>query len=138
MSDSTLPPLDYTALVRDDRIHASLYTDPRIFEDEMERIFYRGWIFVGHDSEVPRPGDFVTRSIGTQPVIMVRGGDGGVGVLVNRCVHRGTMVCNAARGHARTFACPYHGWTYDLSGELIGVPYPGGYSSLDKSTRGLT
>ena len=54
MSDPALSALDYTALVRDDRIHASLYTDPRIFEAELEQIFYRGWIFVGHDSEVPR------------------------------------------------------------------------------------
>ena len=138
MSDPTLPALDYKALVRDDRIHASLYTDPRIFEDELEQIFYRGWIFVGHDSEIPRTGDFVTRSIGTQPVIMVRGKDGGVAVLVNRCMHRGTMVCAASRGHARTFSCPYHGWTYDLGGELLGVPYPGGYTAFDKSTRGLT
>ena len=52
-------------------------------------------------------------------------------------MHRGTMVCPAPRGHARTFTCPYHGWTYDLSGELLGVPYPGGYASLDKSARGL-
>ena len=106
MSDLTLPALDYKALVRDDRIHASLYTDPRIFEDELEQIFYRGWIFVGHDSEIPRTGDFITRSIGTQPVIMVRGKDGGVAVLVNRCMHRGTMVCAASRGHARTFSLP--------------------------------
>ena len=138
MSDPALSALDYKALVRDDRIHASLYTDPRIFEDELEQIFYRGWIFVGHDSEIPRTGDFITRSIGTQPVIMVRGKDGGVAVLVNRCMHRGTMVCAASRGHARTFSCPYHGWTYDLSGELLGVPYPGGYTAFDKSTRGLT
>src|SRR2546422_3845252 len=77
-------PIDYKALVQDDRIHASLYTDPRIFDDERERIFHRGWVFVGHDSEIPRPGDFVTRHVGTEPVIMVRGKDGAVSVLVNR------------------------------------------------------
>ncbi len=68
--------VDYKALVQDDRIHASLYTDPRIFADEMERIFHRGWVFVGHASEIPRPGDYVTRRIGAQPVIMVRGREG--------------------------------------------------------------
>lgn len=135
---SVLSPVDYRALVKDDRIHASLYTDPRIFDDEMERIFRRGWVFVGHDSEIPRAGDFVTRSIGLEPVIMVRGRDGEVAVLVNRCMHRGTMVCQADRGSARTFQCPYHGWTYDLSGGLLGVPYPGGYAALDKRTRGLS
>jgi len=129
--------IDYKALVQDDRIHASLYTDPRIFADELERIFQRGWVFVGHASEIPRPGDYVTRRIGAQPVIMVRGREGAVSVFVNRCRHRGTMLCPAERGHARTFACPYHGWTYDLDGALTGVPYPGGYASLDRREYGL-
>jgi phenylpropionate dioxygenase-like ring-hydroxylating dioxygenase large terminal subunit len=131
------PRIDYKALVQDDRIHASLYTDARIFADEMERIFHCGWVFVGHASEVPRPGDFVTRRVGVQPVIMVRGRDGEVSVLVNRCRHRGTMLCTTERGHARTFACPYHGWTYDVDGNLLGVPYPGGYAALDKRELGL-
>ena len=138
MPDPAVPAIDYKTLVQDDRIHASLYTDPRIFAEEMERIFHRGWVFVGHESEVPRPGDFVTRRIGTEPVIMVRGGDGAIAVLVNRCMHRGTLVCPADRGHARTFTCPYHGWTYDLAGTLLGVPYPGGYAALDKAAHGLT
>jgi phenylpropionate dioxygenase-like ring-hydroxylating dioxygenase large terminal subunit len=129
--------IDYKTLVQDDRIHASLYTDPQIFTDEMERIFHTGWVFVGHDSEIPQPGDYVTRTLGTEPVIFVRGKDGGVAVLVNRCMHRGTLLCPAERGHARTFACPYHGWTYDLSGELLGVPYPGGYDGFDKRDHGL-
>jgi len=130
--------IDYKTLVQDDRIHASLYTDPRIFAEEMDRIFHDGWVFVGHDSEIPRPGDFVTRHLGREPVIMVRGKDGGVAVLINRCMHRGTMLCPGDRGSVRTFACPYHGWTYDLGGELLGVPYPGGYESFDKSAHGLT
>jgi phenylpropionate dioxygenase-like ring-hydroxylating dioxygenase large terminal subunit len=128
----------YDELVQDDRIHASLYTDPRIFADEMERIFHRGWVFVGHASEIPNAGDFVTRPLGTQPALMVRGTDGEIVVMMNRCRHRGTMVCAVDRGTAQTFACPYHGWTYDLSGALLGVPYPGAYdASFDKSTRGL-
>jgi nitrite reductase/ring-hydroxylating ferredoxin subunit len=131
-------PIDYKTLVQDDRIHASLYTDPRIFAEELERIFHRGWVFVGHDSEIPRAGDFVTRRMGSEPVIMVRDSEGRVTVLVNRCMHRGTMLCPTERGHLRTFACPYHGWTYDLSGDLLGVPYPGGYASFDKSAHGLT
>src|SRR2546422_52640 len=129
--------IDYKALIQDDRIHVSLYTDPRIFADEMDRIFTRGWVFVGHASEIPRPGDYVTRTLGTQPVIMVRGKDSAVSVLVNRCMHRGTMLCTAGRGATRTFACPYHGWTYDLDGALLGVPYPGGYTDFDKSAHGL-
>jgi phenylpropionate dioxygenase-like ring-hydroxylating dioxygenase large terminal subunit len=137
MSPASPAVIDYKTLVQDDRIHASLYTDPRIFADEMDRIFHAGWVFVGHDSEIPRPGDYVTRPIGREPVIMVRGKHGGIAVLVNRCMHRGTMLCPADRGSVRTFACPYHGWTYDLSGDLLGVPYPGGYASFDKSAHGL-
>jgi hypothetical protein len=79
-------PIDYKALVQDDRIHASLYTDPRIFADEMERIFHRGWVFVGHDSEIAQPGDFVTRHLGTEPVIMVRGREGEISVLAHHAL----------------------------------------------------
>jgi phenylpropionate dioxygenase-like ring-hydroxylating dioxygenase large terminal subunit len=75
----------------------------------------------------------VTRFIGEQPVIMVRGKDQQVSVLLNRCAHRGTTVCPAERGNTRVFVCPYHGWTYDLSGTLTGVPYPGAYDqTFDK------
>jgi nitrite reductase/ring-hydroxylating ferredoxin subunit len=129
--------VDYKSLVQDDRIHASLYTDVRIFADELERIFHRSWVFVGHESEIPAPGDFVTRAMGTEPVILVRGKDGDVAVLVNRCMHRGTQLCMAGRGQARTFICSYHGWTYDLDGALLGAPYPGGYGALDKGRHGL-
>jgi len=137
MSGTAASPIDYPSLVESDRIHASLYRDPRVFDDEMERIFHRGWVFVGHESEIPRAGDFVTRTLGGQPVILARVRDERVVVLLNRCMHRGTMVCTASHGHARTFQCPYHGWTYDVGGELLGVSYPGGYASLDKRTRGL-
>lgn len=139
MSVSSAGPVRYEALVQHDRIHASLYTDPRIFADELEQIFYRGWVFVGHESEIRRPGDFITRHIGTQPVIMARGSNAEVSVLLNRCAHRGTMVCAAASGNTRIFSCPYHGWTYDLNGALLGVPYPGGYAGpFDKASHGLS
>jgi len=135
----SVPPIDYAALVEDARVHVSLYTDPRIFADEMERIFHRGWVFVGHESEIPAPGDFVTRPLGEQPVILVRGTDSAVAVLLNRCAHRGTLVCPLDRGHTRVFACPYHGWTYDVGGALLGVPYPGGLdAAFDKREHGLT
>ena len=80
-----MPALPYGVLAQDERVHASLFTDPRVFADEMDRIFFRSWVCVGHESEIARPGDLVTRPIGTQPVIMVRAMDGGLGVLVNRC-----------------------------------------------------
>ncbi|HMB35749.1 MAG TPA: Rieske 2Fe-2S domain-containing protein [Methylomirabilota bacterium] len=137
MSEMAASPIDYTSLVKSDRVHASLYRDPRVFDDEMERIFHRSWAFVGHESEIPRAGDFVTRTLGRQPVILARARDERAVVLLNRCMHRGTMVCTAPHGHARNFQCPYHGWTYDVTGELLGVSYPGGYASLDKRSRGL-
>ncbi len=139
MQQTAFDPIQYNTLVQSDRVHTSLYTDPHIFTDELEKIFYHGWVFIGHDSEVPQPGDFITRHVGTQPVIMVRGKDHKVSVLLNRCAHRGTTVCPAERGNARTFTCPYHGWSYNLSGELQGVPYPAGYEeSFDKKAHGLT
>src|SRR5215813_11042281 len=84
--------VDYGRLVEDRRVHGSLYTDAQVFEDEIDRIFRRGWVFVGHESEVPDVGDWVTRRLGREPVIMVRATDGKVHVLANRCAHRGTML----------------------------------------------
>ena len=119
--------IDYDAVIREDRVHGSLYVDPEVFAEEMSRIYARGWVFVGHDSEIPAPGDWVTRRLGREPVIFVRGGDGQARVLANRCAHRGTMLCWAARGNSRSFVCTYHGWTFSLAGELKGVPNPEGF-----------
>ncbi|MFJ8816324.1 aromatic ring-hydroxylating oxygenase subunit alpha [Amycolatopsis thermoflava] len=115
-------------LVRPDRVHGSVYTDPDVFELELERIYRQGWVFVAHESEVPEPGDYVTRRIGREPVIVSRGKDGEVHVLANRCAHRGNRLCNAERGNSTTFRCPYHGWTFKNDGALVAVPMRGGYS----------
>jgi len=114
-------------LVRSDRVHRRLYTDPVIFDAEMELIFERTWVFVGHESEVPHPGDYKTTTIGRQPVIMSRHEDGGVYVLMNRCMHRGAMVCREEQGNSSFFRCIYHGWTYNGRGDLVAVPYRSGY-----------
>ncbi|MBI3245804.1 MAG: Rieske 2Fe-2S domain-containing protein [Deltaproteobacteria bacterium] len=119
--------IDYEALVKEDRIHISLYTDPAVFSDEMDKIFHRGWVYVGHEGEVPHPGDFRLKRIGRQPVIMVRDQDGTVQLLLNRCRHRGATVCQEKQGNTRSFRCMYHGWTYQLSGELSGVPSADAY-----------
>ena len=116
---------DYAKLIEPDRVHGSLYTDPRVFAAELTRIWYRTWVYVGHASEVKEPGDYVRKSIGLQDLIMTRGSDGEVHLLLNRCAHRANLVCEAERGHAKSFRCPYHGWTYRNTGELIGVPFPG-------------
>src|SRR5581483_6269006 len=123
---------DYSALIRPDRVHGSLYTDPRVFADELARIWYRTWVYVGHESEVAEPGDYVRKTLGLQDVIMTRGADGAVRLLLNRCAHRANLVCEAERGNSSSFRCPYHGWTYRNTGDLIGYPYNKGYGGKGK------
>lgn len=131
------PPLD--ELIRPDRVHSSLYTDPAIFEEEIDRIFHKGWLFIGHGAEIPNKGDFRARKMGRQPVIFVRDQNGRLQVLMNRCTHRGNAVCHLTRGNAPGFTCPYHGWRFRLDGELAAVPYVDRYGpDFDKSTLGLT
>jgi phenylpropionate dioxygenase-like ring-hydroxylating dioxygenase large terminal subunit len=94
----------------------------------MDRLFGRAWLVLGHDSQVPTPGDFFTTRMGREPVIVTRHTDGVIQVLANRCAHRGARVCEAARGHARQLVCPYHGWTYGTDGALCALPLADGYS----------
>ena len=114
-------------LVRPEKVHRRVYADPEIFELEMERIFGRTWIYVGHESQVPAPGDFFRSRIGRQPVVMSRHKDGTVYVLHNRCGHRGALVVSEEQGNVDAFRCCYHGWTYDTDGTLIHVPVASGY-----------
>jgi benzoate/toluate 1,2-dioxygenase alpha subunit len=117
-----------TQLVQDDRVHRDVYIDPEIFQLEMERLWSRTWIYVGHASQVPNAGDFITVDIATKPVIMVRHTDGTIRVLVNRCAHKGTkLVYDFAGNTGKTFRCPYHAWTYRTDGTLINIPLKEGY-----------
>ena len=139
MASMTNGHVDYTNLIHDDRISGQLYCDGAIFHDEIAKIWHREWVYVAHASEVPEPGDYVTRTIGLQPVIVSRGADGQVHLLLNRCMHRGNTVCQSERGNAHAFRCAYHGWTYDNRGDLVGVPYAGGYDpSFRKEEFALT
>jgi phenylpropionate dioxygenase-like ring-hydroxylating dioxygenase large terminal subunit len=122
-------------LIGADRVHGCLYTDPELFEAELERIWYRTWVFVGHLSEVPEPNDYVLKWIGPQSVIMTRDRRGEVHLLHNRCTHRGNLVCEATRGNSSSFRCPYHGWTFANSGKLLGYPFSGGYGGGQLKTQ---
>jgi phenylpropionate dioxygenase-like ring-hydroxylating dioxygenase large terminal subunit len=129
---------DIAKLIEPGRVHRRVYTDPDIFEFEMERIFGRAWLFVGHMSQVPQAGDFVTTELGRQPVIMTRHRDGSVHVLLNRCTHRGAKVVNERKGHSPRLTCCYHGWTFDTDGRLVTVPVPEGCAAdFDNSAFGL-
>ncbi len=99
-----------------------IFSEQDIYEMELERIFARAWNFMCHDSQIPNPGDFFQTVIGEDRVICVRDNDGMPQVLVNTCRHRGNAICRADEGHATSFMCTYHGWTYDLKGALVGVP----------------
>jgi phenylpropionate dioxygenase-like ring-hydroxylating dioxygenase large terminal subunit len=118
-------------LVEPDRIHRSLYTDPELFDLEMERIFEKTWIYLGHESQVKEAGDYLTVNIGRRPVIMVRDRGGDVIVLHNQCTHRGAKVAGKKCGNARAFRCCYHGWTFKTDGTLIGVPHKAGYEETN-------
>lgn len=130
-----LAPVD---LVQGDRVAGRMYTDPEIFEQEMTRIFEHTWIWVAHESELPKPGSFKSTYVGRHPVIVSRDRKGAVHTLVNRCRHRGASLCEKRTGEANGFTCPYHAWSYSLDGKLRGIPYPEGYEGvLDKSELSL-
>jgi len=120
-------PKDFSTLIEPDRVHRSVYADPAIFDLEMERIFGRAWLLLGHESQVKSPGDYFTTRMGKEPVLVTRKESLEVVVLVNRCAHRGSMVCPEGRGNTERFVCPYHGWSYDLGGKLQAVPFASGY-----------
>jgi len=99
-----------------------VFVDPEVYRAEQEQIFARCWLYVAHETQIPRPGDFVTNYMGQEQIIMCRDGEGQVRVFVNSCRHRGMRVCRTDEGHTRLFQCPNHGWTYALQGRLVGVP----------------
>ena len=124
------PDSTYADLVQDAVVDPSLYTDPQIFDAEMDRIFSKTWIWVAHVSELPRPGDFRSTFVGRNPVIVVRDRQDNIHVLENRCRHRGATVCEKTKGNATGFTCPYHSWSYGLDGKLRGLPYADGYEEV--------
>src|SRR6202167_1867927 len=121
-------PSDLAQLVESDRVHRTVYNDPAIFDREMDKIFETVWLYCGHESQVPKPGDYWTVQLGRQPMVMVRHGDGKIHVLYNRCAHRGAMLCGNRHGNTgKVFTCSYHSWQYNTDGSLESFPLPKGY-----------
>jgi len=116
-----------------------IFVEPDIYQQELEQIFARCWLFLCHESQIPHRGDFFTTYMGEDAVIVVRDNDGKVNAFLNVCRHRGTRLCRADSGNSRSFTCAYHGWTYRNTGELVGVPNlkQGYYDELDRSQWGL-
>lgn len=121
------------------RVNREAMTSPEVFGQEMKRIFDHTWLYVGHESEIPEPGDYVRRPVGGRPVFLVRGAKSGeINVFHNTCTHRGAVVCRKDRGNAKVFQCFYHAWTFDSEGKLVGVPGKDGYAEgLDMNAFGL-
>ena len=106
------------------RIPDWVYTDPAIYQREVETIFHgRTWNYVALECEIPRSGDFIRSNVGPTPVVVARAEDGTINVFENRCAHRASEFCRELGGNAKEFVCPYHQWSYDLKGNLAGVPF---------------
>ena len=120
-------------------IGAEIFIDEGIYRQELKMLFGRAWLFLAHDSMIPSPGDFLNTYMGGDPVIVARQKDGSVKAYLNACRHRGMKVCRAEDGNARNFMCTYHGWTYDIAGNLINVPNldDAYHNELDTSRWGL-
>ncbi|QUX96473.1 Rieske (2Fe-2S) protein [Marinomonas sp. CT5] len=121
-------------MVEEGRVHKALYSDPEIFEEELDKVFQNTWVYIGHESEVPDAGSFKTAFVGRHPVILSRDRKKNIHVLLNRCRHRGATVCEGRKGKTKAFTCPYHGWGYGLDGGLRAIPKAEEYEGvLDKN-----
>ncbi len=131
------------ALVREREVHRDVYIDEEVFQLEMDHLFANTWVYVGHDSQIPNAGDYFGTTIGSQPVLMVRHGDGSVHVLFNRCPHKGVRVTTETCGNTgKFFRCPYHAWSFKLDGSLLAIPLKKGYENTgleeSEAIKGLT
>ena len=115
---------DLTSLVDADAglLSRRVFIEPGIYQQELERIFARCWLFLCHESQIPNPGDFFTTYMGEDPVLVARDSQGKVGAFLNICPHRGNRLCRADDGNTSSFICSYHGWTFGNDGSLRAVP----------------
>ncbi len=109
------------------RVNRSAMTDPEVFTRERDLIFSRSWLYIGHETELKKPNDFKTRSVGGRPLIFARDAHGKIQVWVNSCPHRGATICRESHGNARFLTCFYHGWSFSTSGETVSIPDDASY-----------
>ncbi len=121
------------------QVSREIFVNDEIYAQEQERVFARAWLFVGHESQIPNPGDYFVSRMGEESVILTRDRAGAAHVFLNSCRHRGMKVCRYDEGNTTVFTCPYHGWSYGTDGRLAGVPYfrEAYHSQLDRSRWGL-
>jgi phenylpropionate dioxygenase-like ring-hydroxylating dioxygenase large terminal subunit len=117
-----------------------VFSDPEVYRLELDRIFSKSWIVLGHESEIPNVGDFVTRKMAEDPVILTRQKDGTVTCVLNVCPHRGAIVCREESGNSAVFRCIYHGWIFNHDGSFRGAPfkeemYPDGLDTVNLTLR---
>ncbi|MEO6032546.1 MAG: Rieske 2Fe-2S domain-containing protein [Burkholderiaceae bacterium] len=121
-------PAAIRALVGEDRVHRDLYLSDELFALEQEHFFANTWNYLGHASQVPNAGDYLTLDLAGRPLMMLRQADASIRVLYNRCAHKGTQLFSDACGNTGKFIrCPYHAWTYRIDGAPLSMPLKGGY-----------
>ena len=125
--------------IQDGLISREIFVDEDIYRKEQEQVFARSWLFIGHESQVQKPGDYFVSRMGEESVILCRDREGRIHAFLNSCRHRGMKVCRYDEGNAPVFTCPYHGWSYATDGQLVGVPFfkDAYHEKLDKSQWGL-
>jgi benzoate/toluate 1,2-dioxygenase alpha subunit len=123
----------------DFRISTTAYWDRKVYEAELSNIFYATWMFLGHESEIPMPGDFKTVQIGERSVFIIRDASNSINAFINACAHRGAALCRTEYGNKRVITCPYHAWSFTPGGKLLGLPDPSRFpASFSKEEHGLT
>jgi phenylpropionate dioxygenase-like ring-hydroxylating dioxygenase large terminal subunit len=121
------------------QISREIFVNETIYQQELEQVFARAWLFVGHESQIPKPGDYFVSCMGEESVLLCRDREEKMHVFLNSCRHRGMKVCRYDEGNTPVFTCPYHGWSYATDGKLVGVPFfkEAYHGELDKSKWGL-
>ena len=121
------------------QVSREIFVNDEIYAQEQEQVFTRSWLYIGHESQVSKPGDYFVSCMGEESVILCRDRDSKLHVFLNSCMHRGMKVCRYDEGNTPVFTCPYHGWSYAADGKLVGVPFfkDSYHEQLDKSKWGL-